>query len=170
MLTKRAQMTKWTLYSLAVLAFILLQQLVLDEFFYYLGIVPFLMPMIVAVAAALEGPTGGTIFGIAVGCLCDLSGSGVFSGIYTLAFFCIALCVAIISKYYVMRNVFGSLIYALIAFVILDAIQILFLITFHGASLSVAALLAGKEIALSILFVIPIFFLFSFIHRLFRYD
>lgn len=169
MLTKKALFTKWTLYTLALLAFILLQQLVLDSV-YLLGVYPFLLPMIVAVVAAMEGPTGGTIFGIAVGLLSDLSGSGVFSGVYTLSFFCIALCVAIISKYWVMRNVFGSVIYALIAYAILDAIQLLFLMAVHGARAAVVLDLAGREILVSIVFVIPIFFLYAYLNRLFRYE
>lgn len=170
MLTNKALITKWSLYAFALLLFIALQQLVLDHLPPVLGALPFLMPMLVAVVASLEGATGGTIFGIAVGFVCDLSGGGVFSGVYTLSFFCVALAVAVISKYWVMRNVFGSLIYALIAFVVIDAIQILYLMALRGAAFSVAAELAGREIAASIVFVIPIFFLYNRLHRLFRYE
>lgn len=169
MFTKKALMTKWGLYGMALLVFIVLQQLVLDELSLW-GVVPFLMPMVVAVVAALEGAVPGTIFGIFVGFLCDLSGGGVFSGVYTLSFFCIALLVAILAKYWVMRNVFGSLIWALIAFVIIDVIQILFLAVFFHADLLIALNLAGRETAVSILFVIPIFLLYNFLHRLFRYE
>ena len=170
MLTNRALLTKWGLYALGFLLLVLVQQLVLDHLPALLGETPFLMPMLVAVVAALEGPTGGTIFGIAVGFLSDLAGGGVFSGVYTLSFFCVALAVAVISKYWVMRNVFGSLIYALLAFAVIDAVQILFLLAFRGAHIAVALELAGREIAASILFVIPIFFLYNFLHRLFRYE
>ena len=169
MFTKKALMTKWGLYGMALLVFIVLQQLVLDELSLW-GVVPFLMPMVVAVAAALEGAVPGTIFGIFVGFLCDLSGGGVFSGVYTLSFFCIALIVAILAKYWVMRNVFGSLIWALIAFVIIDVIQILFLAVFFHADPLIALNLAGREAIVSVLFVIPIFLLFNFLHRLFRYE
>lgn len=169
MLTKKMLFTKWTFYSLALLLFIFLQQAVLDQIC-LLGVVPFLMPMLVAMVAALEGPTGGTIFGIAVGFLCDNAGGGVFPGVYTLSFFCIALCVAIISKYWVMRNVFGSLIYALIAFAVIDAIQFLFLFAVHHANAMAVLELAGREIAVSILFVIPIFFLYTWLNHLFRYE
>ena len=169
MLTKKMLFTKWTFYSLALLLFLFLQQAVLDQI-RLLGVMPFLLPMLIAVVAALEGPTGGTIFGIAVGFLCDNAGAGVFPGVYTLSCFCIALCVAIISKYWVMRNVFGSLIYALIAFAVIDLIQFLFLFLFHHADLRVFWELAGREIAVSILFVIPIFFLYSWLNHLFRYE
>ena len=134
MLTNRALLTKWGLYALGFLLLVLVQQLVLDHLPALLGATPFLMPMLVAVVAALEGPTGGTIFGIAVGFLSDLAGGGVFSGVYTLSFFCVALAVAVISKYWVMRNVFGSLIYALLAFAVIDAVQILFLLAFRGVN------------------------------------
>ena len=63
-----------------------------------------------------------------------------------------------------------GLIYALLAFCVIDLIQILFLLAFRGANLTVALSLAGREIVMSILFVIPIFFLYSYLHRLFRYD
>ena len=47
MFTKKALMTKWGLYSAALFLFIFLQQLVLDELCLW-GVVPFLMPMVVA--------------------------------------------------------------------------------------------------------------------------
>lgn len=169
MFTKKALMTKWSLYTGALLALILLQQLVLDQLTLW-GVVPFLMPMTVAVAAALEGPVPGTLFGIFVGFLCDLAGGGVFSGVYTLSFFLIALFVAILAKYWVMRSVFGSLIWALLAFGVIDAVQILFLAVFHRADPLIALSLAGREAAVSLLFVIPIFLLFNYLHRLFRYE
>ena len=102
--------------------------------------------------------------------MCDLSGGGVFSGVYTFSFFCIALFVAIIAKYWVMRNVFGSIVYALIAFVVIDLIQILYLIALRGAALSAALPLAGRGIAASIVFVIPIFFLYNALHKRFRFE
>ena len=105
-----------------------------------------------------------------MGFLCDLAGGGVFSGVYTLSFFLIALFVAILAKYWVMRSVFGSLIWALLAFGVIDAVQILFLIVFHQADPLVALALAGREAAVSLLFVIPIFLLFNYLHRLFRYE
>ena len=169
MFTKKALMTKWGLYSAALFLFIFLQQLVLDELCLW-GVVPFLMPMVVAVAAALEGAVPGTVFGIFVGSLCDLAGGGVLSGVYTLSFFCIALAVAILAKYWVSRSVFGSLIWALIAFAIIDAVQILFLMVFFHAEPLIALSLAGREAAVSILFVIPIFLLYNYLHRLFRYE
>ncbi len=169
MLTKKALFTKWALYALALLLFLFLQQAVLDQL-RILNVYPFLLPMVIAVVAALEGPTGGTVFGIAVGFLCDNAGAGVFPGVYTFSFFCIALAVAIISKYWVMRNVFGSLIYALIAYAIIDLIQFLFLLAVHHANPLAVLELAGREIAASIVFVIPIFFLYTRLNRLFRYD
>ena len=169
MFTKKALMTKWSLYSAALLLFVLLQQVlhVLPDIW---GVSPFIMPIIIAIIAALEGPVPGTIFGICVGMLCDLIGGGIFSGIYTISFFCIALAIAMISKGWVMHNVFGSLIYALFSFLILDVFQALFLLLFKSADMMVILSLAGREIAVSILFTIPVFFLYNYLHRLFRYD
>ncbi len=169
MFTKKALITKWVLYSAALILFILLQQ-VLNALPAVWGVSPFLMPIIVALVAALEGPVPGTIFGICIGFFCDLIGGGIFSGIYTISFFCIALAISIISKDWVMHNIFGSLIYALISFFILDVFQTLFLLLFKGAELMVILSLAGREIAISILFTIPVFFLYNYLHRLFRYD
>ena len=171
MLTKKTLLTKWGLYALALVLLFAAQQLFLDPIALSpLGASPFLAPMLVAVVAALEGPTECTLFGTAAGILCDLSGGGVFSGVYTFSFFCIALFVAIIAKYWVMRNVFGSIVYALIAFVVIDLIQILYLIALRGAALSAALPLAGREIAASIVFVIPIFFLYNALHKRFRFE
>ena len=91
MLTKKTLLTKWGLYALAMVLLFAAQQLFLDPIALSpLGASPFLAPMLVAVVAALEGPTEGTLFGTAAGILCDLSGGGVFSGVYTFSFFCMA--------------------------------------------------------------------------------
>ena len=169
MFTQKALLTKWGLYSAAVLLFLVLQQF-LSGLSPLIGIVPFLIPIIVAVVSALEGPIAGTIFGTVIGFLCDLYGGGVVSGIYTISFFVIALVISLISRYYVMHNVFGSLIYALIAFLILDSIQALAALLWKGAALSALVPLIGGEIAASILFTIPIFFVFRYLNRLFRYE
>ena len=167
MLTKKKLLTKWGIYALVMVLLFAAQQLFLDPIVLSpMGASPFLAPMLVAVVAALEGPTEGTLFGTAAGLLCD----GVFSGVYTFSFFCIALLVAIIAKYWVMRNVFGSIVYALIAFAVIDLIQILYLTALHGAALSAALPLAGREIAVSIVFVIPIFFLYNALHKRFRFE
>ncbi len=45
-----------------------------------------LAPMLVAVVAALEGPTEGTLFGTAAGILCDLPATAFFPSIHLLLF------------------------------------------------------------------------------------
>lgn len=171
MLTKKKLLTKWGIYALVMVLLFAAQQLFLDPIV--------LSPMgASALFSAYAGGRGGcpgradegTLFGTAAGILCDLSGHGVFSGVYTFSFFCIALLVAIIAKYWVMRNVFGSIVYALIAFAVIDLIQILYLTALHGAALSAALPLAGREIAVSIVFVIPIFFLYNALHKRFRFE
>ena len=52
----------------------------------------------------------------------------------------------------------------------IDLIQILYLTALHGAALSAALPLAGREIAVSIVFVIPIFFLYNALHKRFRFE
>lgn len=169
MFTKKALLTKWGIYSIALLFLLLLQQGLhaLPPIF---GVLPFLPPMIVAVVAALEGATGGTIFGIVLGFCCDLSGGGVFSGVYTLAFFTVALIVSIISKYWVTRSIFGSLIWAALAFLILDVFQGGFVLLFKEAGITTVLALCAREMLVSILFVIPIFLIYHHLHRLFRYE
>lgn len=169
MFTKKALLTKWGLYSAALLVLLLVQQ-GLHALPPVFGVLPFLTPMIVAVVAALEGPISGTIFGIAVGFCCDLGSTGVFSGVYTLGFFAVALGISIISKYWVRRSVFGSLIWAALAFLILDIVQGGFVLLFKGAGILPVLSLCAREGSVSILFVIPIFLLYHFLHRLFRYE
>ena len=169
MLTSQALFTKWGLYSFALLLLTLVQQFFLDELS-LMGVVPFLTPMVVAVVASLEGSIPGTIFGTFVGFLCDLSGSGVFPGVYTLSFFFVALGVAMIAKSWVRHSAPGSLIYGALSFLISDSIQLLYLVLLRGAAPAVFLRIAGCELLLSIVFVIPIFYLYSFLHRLFRYE
>lgn len=169
MFTVKALITKWGLYSGLTLSLLLVQNLVLDGLHLF-GVVPFLAPMIVAVVAALEGSTQGTIFGISFGFLCDLLGGGLFPGVYTLSFFCIALCVSLLASVRVMPNLPGSLVYAAVAFVLLDAIQGAFLMLLQRADVVSVLSLGGRELLVSILFVLPVFWLFRYLHTLFRYD
>ena len=166
MLTRKSLITKWILYAFVLVLFSALQQLVLDQI-RLLGVVPFLLPMVVAIVAAVEGPTGGAVFGLAVGVLADLTGSGVFPGVYTLGFACAALAVAVISKYWVMRSLFGAVIYALLSFAALDALQFLYLFFVQGARPEVVASLAGREAAISLVFVIPIYLAYTRVYRVF---
>ena len=166
MLTRKSLITKWILYAFVLVLFSVLQQLVLDQI-RLLGVVPFLLPMVVAIVAAVEGPTGGAVFGLVVGILADLTGGGVFMGVYTLGFACAALLVAVISKYWVMRSLFGAVIYALLSFAVLAGLQFVYLFLARGASPEIVASLAGREALISLVFVIPIYLVYTRVYRVF---
>ena len=62
MLTKKKLLTKWGIYALVMVLLFAAQQLFLDPIVLSpMGASPFLAPMLVAVVAALEGPTEGTL-------------------------------------------------------------------------------------------------------------
>ena len=93
---------KWLLYAAGVFLCCLLHGFVL-QYVELLGVMPFLFPMIPAVIAMYEGPFSGTICGIAVGVLCDLTISAPIPCFYTLVFPAVSLLSGLLSKSWLNR-------------------------------------------------------------------
>ena len=161
--------TKWTCYGLATLLFALLQLLVLDHIF-LLQAYPFLLPVLAAVAAVYEGAFQGGIYSLALGLLADLLlASGPVSSFYTIALTVAALLAALLAKYWLAPGFLCSLIAAVTAFLAVDLLRLL-LYALQGQTLLPLLLLCGKEMLLSLPFVLPVNWLFSRICRRFRLD
>ena len=78
---------KWTFYALAAAALFFLRRLLLGSMT-FVGVIPFLPPVILAVIASFELPRSSVIAGIVFGALCDLVLPAPFPCLYTVAFTC----------------------------------------------------------------------------------
>lgn len=161
---------KWCFYCGIFLLFLLFQNTVLDPLSRIIGTAPFLAPAAIAVAAQWEGTKKGGAFAIVAGALCDMGGSGIFPGVYTLTFFLAAYSVGFVARSWVMRSAFGALLCAILSFFIIDLVHLTYLFFLRAADPLLIAKTAGLEAALSLPFTIPIFFIYRKTHLFFRYD
>lgn len=148
MLTGREQLIKWSLYGAAVLALTFLFSLTLRDA-RLLGAGLFLPPLFVGVVASLEGARAGMLFGLAYGALCDLTLSGVFPCVYTLAFTLAALLCALLAKNVLQPGFLCSLAAAALSFLVLDALQMLALALRAHAAAGAMLSLAARETLVS---------------------
>ena len=124
-MTRRAVVQKWILYSLCALALVLVQSLILVRVQVW-GVHPFLLPAIAVIPVTLERDEGALLFSVFFGLACDLlSPVAGLPCFYALAFL-----------------VSGGLAWLLSGLAVLAGSQ--------SVDVTAAAVLAGKEAALSL--------------------
>lgn len=155
---------KWLLYAAGVFLCCLLHGFVL-QYWDIFGVMPFLFPMIPAVIAMYEGPFSGTICGIAVGVLCDLTIAAPIPCFYTLVFPIVSLFAGILAKSWLKAGFPCALTASLLAFLLTDAVHFL-LVVFGGGAANAALWLAARETGASIPFLIPVYFIFREIYQI----
>lgn len=155
---------KWLLYAAGVFLCCLLHGFVLQHV-RLLGVMPFLFPMIPAVIAMYEGPFSGTICGIAVGVLCDLTVIAPIPCFYTLIFPIVSLVSGLLAKSWLKAGLPCALAASLLAFLLTDLFQCL-AVLFSGGAAGAALWLAVRETAASVPFLIPVYFIFRRIYQI----
>ena len=164
MTPKQETLFKWTLYAGASFLCVLVQGFVL-QYLRISGVFPFLYPILAATLATLEGPVNGTLYGLVLGVICDLTITAPIPCFYTLVFPLAGLCGALMSRSLLSFGWLGSLAASACAFIFTGA--------FHGLILALSGKSAwravlstcGRELAVSILFAIPVYLLFQAVHR-----
>jgi hypothetical protein len=160
---------KWVLFGSAALLTCLLQGFV--QHLVLFGVLPFLFPALVAMVGMYEGSVPGTIFGLVLGVLCDLTVSSAIPCFYTLIFPLIGLVSALIAQFWIPAGFLCALVSSVFAFAMTDGSHALVLaLTGHPAWAS-AGIVAAKETALTLPFAIPVFLLLRAIHvKCHQYD
>ena len=158
---------KWSTYSALSLLILLLQGF-LPEIRLF-GVTLFLPPVLVALLASLEPNLQGLIFALCFGLLCDLSLLGPTPCFYLVSFVLIAMLSALLSTRILNAELLRSLAVAP-AGILLSALLRLPLMLVDGvAPLTEVLLYCGKELLLAMPFVVPLHFLFIFLHRRFHF-
>ena len=139
-MTRRAVVQKWILYSLCALALVLVQSLLLVRVQVW-GVHPFLLPAIAVIPVTLERDEGALLFSVFFGLACDLltpvAGLPCF---YALAFLVSGGLAWLLSG----RVVAAS------ALVVCGVLHLAVLAGSQSVDVTAAAVLAGKEAALSL--------------------
>ena len=154
---------KWALFAAATLVCLLAQGFVL-QYITVLGVMPFLYPVLPALVGMYEGALPGTVYGLILGVACDLTIPGAIPCLYTLAFPAAGLCAGLIAKSWLPAGVLCALAASTVSFALTDALRCLVL-AFSGQASWLAGLVAAKETALTLPFVLPACLLFRQVHR-----
>ena len=166
MVTTQDIVIKWLAYSVAAALLLSLNELLLRSVT-VMGVHLFLPPLLAAVVATMEDTRPSVIFGAVFGLLCDLAIPGTFPCLYTLAFTAAALTASLMAKSVVQPGPLCSLIVTGLAFVYVDALNMLALSIRSGAALRPMLLLSVQETLLSCLLLAAVYPTLTFVHRRF---
>lgn len=162
-MTRQDFLIKWGVYALALLPVWFCEVFLLNRFPLF-GVAPMLLPLAAIAVAVLEGTVAGAGFGLGVGILCD----AVYfnpDGAMTVGLCLLGVGAGALSQYVVRQNLVGCLLCSLLALVCIDGVRILANLLTGAASLPVLLSLAGREIAWSMVFVLPVYALFLWVFR-----
>lgn len=168
-MTRRAVVQKWILYSLCTLALVLVQSLLLVRVQVW-GVHPFLLPAIAVIPVTLERDEGALLFSVFFGLACDLltpvAGLPCF---YALAFL-VSGGLAWLLSGRVVAGLVCSLAAAASALVVCGVLHLAVLAGSQSVDVTAAAVLAGKEAALSLPLTVLVHYPFRRICLLTRRD
>lgn len=163
-MTQREKIMKWLLYALVTGLFVLLQSVVLNHISIW-NVHPFLAPMLVAMVAMWEGRSAGINFALIFGFLTDLTVNAPIPCFYMIVFALIALLISVIAHRLfpagflcaLILSVPALLLHALLTAVLLGGVQ--------GLALSAAVSLAGRELAVSLPWILVFYWPYRKVYR-----
>lgn len=164
MLPKSYLVFKWLIYALATLLFFALQSLVLNHIRVW-NLLPFLYPVLPAVAAMYEGPRRGPVFALCLGVVCDLLLPVPFLGFFTIIFTVIAIFSAFIAENFISPNLLCAFVVSACGMFLTGGFRILVQILSGGEDLSLMVRTAGIEAGLTLPFVVLVMPVYRGIHR-----
>ena len=156
-------LTKWLIYTLGLFPVWVLDAIILPRYPIG-GVSPMLLPAAVAAVAVLEGAFAGTGFGLAVGLFWELAYPGGM-GALVIGMALAGMLAGAVSQYALQQSLPGCLLCSAGALIFLDAFRIARALFVGQASLSVLLKVAVPEVLLSLVWTLPVWFLFQAIHR-----
>lgn len=165
--TRSDLIIKWSVYSVLSLLVLLIQGF-LPEIRLF-GVTLFLPPVLVALLASLEPNLQGAVFALCFGLVCDFALLGPIPCFYLVSFLLIALLSALISTRILNAELILSLSVAPAGILLSALLRYLLMLAQGTGSFADALLYGGKELLLTMPFVVPLHFLFIFFHRRFHF-
>ena len=163
MLPKSYLIFKWTVYALATLLLFGLQSLVLNHIHIF-GLVPFLYPMLPAVAAMYEGSHRGPVFALALGVVCDLLLPAPFEGFFTVIFTISAILSAVVAEKLISPGFLCALTVSGGSLLLTSGARILIRSLTGGGYLALMARIAVGEALITLPAVLAVWPVYRFIH------
>jgi hypothetical protein len=159
---------KWGIYALCYLLVFFVKHCIFNRIPIY-GVLPELAPIAVAAVGCFEGSFGGAVYGLVAGLFCSAvyyRGGSMMIPICTL----IGMLSGLTTKRQVGKNVLGVLLCGGMGILILECVRIFYYHVFGQNSLETMLSIAVPEGIYSAVFILPIYFLYSWVYRRFRTD
>ena len=164
MLARSATIFKWILYALAGLVWVVIQTAVLQRFSLW-GVLPFLYPLIAALPATLEGPSAGAVYALCLGVVCDLLLPSPIPCFYTLIFPLVGLSAGLLSRSLLPAGFLCSAAAAIPAYLLTGLFHCIVLWATGHAAWGAGLFTALRELCVSIVWSIPMTWLFQKVYR-----
>jgi len=166
MITTRDLAVKWTTYAIVIPIFLCIYYLFFGQLKLW-GVAPFLPAVIVAAVSSIEDRYEASLFGMIFGILCDLLLSAPIPCLYTIAFTVTSLLGAAVSDGMMQPGFFRTLVISLLTFAIMDLFFVAEILFAAHGTFSTVLSLALRETLVSQLLLLPVYPLFSSLHRFF---
>ena len=169
-MTQRDIFYKWLFYALLGLAWMAVQQMLLNSLDFWGGVHPFVLPLIPIMIAILEKRHESVFFALIAGLICDLLIPGAIPCFYALTFLLSALLSGLIAGRVIMPSHLCAFVCSIPCIALINLLQGLFLLPTSSVSTTDILWLSGRELLLTLPFT-PLFFLtFRKVRRLIRYE
>lgn len=166
-MTRRMTTLKWVFYALWTLVFLLVQQLMFP-YLRIVGVHPFILPSLAAIAASFEGKREGPVYALVLGLVCDTLFTGAFPCFYAVVLTLSALLAGQAARRLIMPGAVCSLAVSAGALLLTDLFNAVAFTYSHGTPPGEAMWLTAREILLSLPFAMLVHLVFSRVHR--RFD
>ena len=164
MLARNEIIIKWITYAAATAVWLLVQGAFCQRITVW-GVIPFLYPMLAAIAATFEAPVPSTVFALCLGVLCDILLPDVMPCLSPLIFPVIALCASLLAQHLMPAGLLCSLIVSALAFLLTDLFRCLILaingVSPWGTGLSIML----REFLVSAPLLIPVTLLYRKVYE-----
>ena len=160
----RETIFKWSLYAAATVLCFVIQGALLQRLTIW-GVIPFIYPLTVAVAASFEDPVPAAVYSLAAGVVCDLLLPGLLPCLYTLAFPLAGLLASLIARSLLPNGFLCSLVVSALAFVWTGGISCLALAAEGHAAWAAGGWVLLRELCVTLPLAFPVTVLFRAVHR-----
>lgn len=159
----RSGVTKWLLYALGTAVVWMAETLFLNRLPLF-GVIPVLLPLAAVAAGLWEGTFSGAVFGLCLGVFADAVYPGLPGGM-TLGLCLIGWLTGAMIQFRLRQNLLGFLLCAAAAMTAMEAFRAAAALLSHLGGAAGIFSLAGRELACSLVYAIPVYGLFALLHR-----
>ena len=161
-MTRETFLFKWFWYAAATIPVWLVEDLLFSRWSVF-GVTPLLLPLAIVTVGVLEGAPGGAGFGLGIGLWWVAALPGTHAGVLILGSL-IGLISGLISQYRLKQSFVGCLFCSVLSLAFLAALRLARLCLLAGHSPLPLFRIAGLELLVSLVFAIPVYFLFRLVY------